>query len=223
MLNADEVRFLETHIQFWAELNKEERNLIIANTSCKKYAKGKNLFSSGQECLGFVIVKSGKLRTYTLSDDGREVTFCRLESGSVCMLTASCALNTISVDIVIDVEEASEVFIISPQCIAVIIAQNVHAENFLLRAATEKLTEIIWCLQQILFMSMDKRLAVFLKDESARLASDEIKLTHEQIAKYMGSAREVVSRMLKYFEQEGIVRLQRGNIKIIDMRRLEAI
>lgn len=223
MLNADEVRFLEMHLQFWNELNKEERDLIVANSSGKKYSKGKNLFSSGQECLGLVIVKTGKLRTYTLSDDGREITFCRLEAGSVCMLTASCALNTTSVDIVIDVEESSEVLIISPQCIANVIAQNIHAENFLLRAATEKLTEIIWCLQQILFMSMDKRLAVFLKDEAARLNSDEIKLTHEQIAKYMGSAREVVSRMLKYFEQEGIVRLQRGNIKIMDMHRLESI
>lgn len=223
MLNADEVKFIEEHIQFWNKLSSEEQALVTQNASCRKYDKGHNLFSSGQECLGLVIVKSGKLRTYTLSDDGREVTFCRLESGSVCMLTASCALNTISVDIVIDVEEDSDVLIINSKCISTIVAQNIYAEQFLLRAAVDKLTEIIWCLQQILFMSIDKRLAGFLKDEAGRLNSNEIKLTHEQIAKYMGSAREVVSRMLKYFEQENIVQLQRGNIKIIDMKKLESI
>ena len=69
-------------------------------------------------------------------------------------------------------------------------------------------------------MSIDKRLAVFLLDESARINSDIITLTHEQIARYMGSAREVVSRMLKYFANEGIVELSRKGIKILDKKRL---
>ena len=75
-------------------------------------------------------------------------------------------------------------------------------------------------MQQILFMSMDKRLAVFLLDETAKNGTDTVKLTHEQIAKYMGSAREVVSRMLKYFAAEGIVSVSRGGIRLIDKRRL---
>ena len=77
--------------------------------------------------------------------------------------------------------------------------------------------------QQILFMSMDKRLAIFLLDETARTGGDTVFLTHEQIAKYMGSAREVVSRMLKYFSGEGIVSLSRKGVKIIDKQRLRAL
>ena len=223
MLTVEETAFLEKHAQFWGLLSEQERALVVENTSCKKYEKGKNLFSTGRECLGLVVVKSGKLRIYTVSEDGREVTFCRLETGDVCMLTAGCAVHSTSVDVVVDVENSSEICIVSPQCISNLIEQNARLESFLLRAAISKLTEIIWGLQQILFMSMDKRLAGFLVDESTRLASDDIRLTHEQIAKYVGSAREVVSRMLKYFEQEGSVKLQRGSIQIIDRDKLEAI
>ena len=81
----------------------------------------------------------------------------------------------------------------------------------------------MWVMQQILFMSMDKRLAIFLHDESTRLGTDNLTLTHEQIAKYMGSAREVVSRMLKYFSAEGIVQVSRGGIKIIDRQKLKRL
>ena len=79
-------------------------------------------------------------------------------------------------------------------------------------------------MQQILFMSLDKRLAIFLLDEASKLGSDTIKLTHEQIAKYMGSAREVVSRMLKYFVSEGMISSSRsGGIKLLDKARLRKL
>lgn len=81
----------------------------------------------------------------------------------------------------------------------------------------------MWVMQQILFMSMDRRLAIFLSDESARTGSETISLTHGQIARYMGSAREVVSRVLKYFAGEGIVEVSRGGIKIIDKKRLRKL
>ena len=70
---------------------------------------------------------------------------------------------------------------------------------------------------------MDKRLAIFLLDEIAKTGSDTVKLTHEQIAKYMGSAREVVSRMLKYFSNEGLVEVSRKGVKIIDKKRLRQL
>ena len=79
----------------------------------------------------------------------------------------------------------------------------------------------MWTLQQVLFMRADRRLARLLYEEMERLQTDEIKLTHEQIAKYMGSAREVVSRLLKYFADENIVELSRGTVKILDKVKLE--
>ncbi len=78
----------------------------------------------------------------------------------------------------------------------------------------------MWAMQQILFMSFDKRLAIFLIDELAKTGGDTVRLTHEQIAKYMGSAREVVTRMLKYFANEGIVTLSRGAVTVTDREKL---
>jgi CRP/FNR family transcriptional regulator len=78
-------------------------------------------------------------------------------------------------------------------------------------------------MQQILFMSLDKRLAIFLLDEISKRGGDTVRLTHEQIARYIGSAREVVTRMVKYFVSEGLVESSRGGIRIIDKSRLRRI
>ena len=95
---------------------------------------------------------------------------------------------------------------------------------FSLEAALGRFSDVMWVMQQILFMSMDKRLAIFLLDEIAKNGDATVKLTHEQIAKYMGSAREVVSRMLKYFSVEGIIAVSRGEgIRILDKDRLRAL
>ena len=139
------------------------------------------------------------------------------------MLSASCVLKTITFDVFIDAEEKSEVFIINSKIFAELSEKNVYVENFALAIATERFSDVIWAMQQILFMSFDKRLAIFLIDETAKNGNNSLKLTHEQIAKYMGSAREVVSRMLKYFVSEGIVELSRGGIKIINKEKLLSI
>jgi CRP/FNR family transcriptional regulator len=94
---------------------------------------------------------------------------------------------------------------------------------FALETALSRFSDVMWVMQQILFMSLDKRLAIFLIDESSKRGSDTITLTHEQIAKYMGSAREVVSRMLKYFSSEGLVEVSRGGIKLLDKKRIREL
>ena len=102
-------------------------------------------------------------------------------------------------------------------------SENVYLENFTYRLTTERFSDVMWAMQQILFMSFDKRLAIFLIDEAVKTGSDEIKMTHEQIARLMGSAREVVSRMLKYFSLEGLVELSRGGVKILDRSKLREL
>ena len=94
---------------------------------------------------------------------------------------------------------------------------------FSLEAAVSRFSDVMWVMQQILFMSMDKRLAIFLLDEISKSSSDTVSLTHEQIAKYMGSAREVVSRMLKYFSNEGLVEASRKGVRILDKKRLREL
>ena len=123
-------------------------------------------------------------------------------------------------DVFISAENNSECYVINGSAFSKISENNPKIKIFSLETAVSRFSDVMWVMQQILFMSMDKRLAVFLIDESARLKSEVITLTHEQIAKYMGSAREVVSRMLKYFANEGIIESSRKAVKILDKKRL---
>ena len=175
---------------------------------------------NGTECTGVILVRSGSLRLYMLSGDGKEVTLYRLFADDICILTASCALDAITFDVFVDAEEDSECVIVGGCAYEDVVRRLPEAKIFTLETALSRFSDVMWVMQQILFMSMDKRLAVFLLDETAKNGTDTVKLTHEQIAKYMGSAREVVSRMLKYFAAEGLVSVSRGGIRLIDKSRL---
>lgn len=207
---------------FWENLNAEDRNFICQNSLALTYPKGTHIHD-GNECSGVIFVKSGCLRVYILSDTGKEVTLYRLYSGDMCMLSASCVLQSITFDVFIDAEESSECYVISGPAFANISERNKDIKIFALETAVSRFSDVMWVMQQILFMSMDKRLAVFLSDEISRTGSDTITLTHEQIARYMGSAREVVSRTLKYFASEGIVEVSRKGIKLLDKKQLREL
>jgi len=206
-------------LPFWDKLSKEEQEYICANSRSVKYPKGTNVHDSS-ECSGVFFVRSGCLRVYIMSEEGKHVTLYRLHEGEMCMLSASCVLQSITFDVFVDAEEDSECYLVNGPSFADISERNCDVKIFALELAVSRFSDVIWVMQQILFMSMDKRLAIFLSDESARLDSDVITLTHEQIAKYIGSAREVVSRMLKYFANEGIVDVSRKGVRITDKKRL---
>ncbi|MCC2728076.1 helix-turn-helix domain-containing protein, partial [Blautia sp. MSK22_86] len=85
--------------------------------------------------------------------------------------------------------------------------QNIYVENYIYRETTEHFSEVMWAMGQLLFTRLDQRLAGYLEDERIRTGSPVLSTTHEQIARNLGSAREVVSRTLKSFEKDGIVAL----------------
>ena len=181
---------------FWDRIPEADREYICQNSYTVTYPKGKNIHD-GSECSGVIIVRSGSIRLYMMSDEGKEITLYRLHSGDMCMLSASCVLEAITFEVFLDVEEDSECYVISGPAFAAVAKRNPDIKIFALETAVGRFSDVMWVMQQILFMSMDKRLAIFLSDESSRTGSDTIRLTHGQIALYMGSAREVVSRMLK--------------------------
>lgn len=167
-----------------------------------------------------LLVKKGGLRGYLLSEDGREVTLFRVPAGEVCVMSASCALNRLTLEVHIDTETATEAYLIRSSIFVRLKDQNIYVENYLYKSVAEKFSDVMWAIEQILFMSIDKRLAVFLLDEMARTHSEELHLTQEQIARYIGSAREVVSRTLKSFQAKGLIRQSRGTIWVLDRKKL---
>lgn len=223
MLNEHEIKFLQSTLTFWEHLSPLQQSLILANTMPVKYRRGENIHRGDNDCVGVLLLKSGELRTYILSEDGRDITLYRLGSDEVCILSASCILESITFDVHIDAEKDCEVLLIKSSVFQQICNENIYAENFSYKSMIDRFSDVMWAMQQILFMSFDKRLTIFLLDEVARTGSNTIVMTHEQIAKYVGSAREVVSRMLKYFENEGYVNLARGKIEVIDQVQLKEI
>ncbi|MDF2840805.1 MAG: transcriptional regulator, Crp/Fnr family [Clostridia bacterium] len=161
--------------------------------------------------------------TARLSEDGREITLYRLSPSDICILSASCVLNSITFDVHIDAEVDTEAYLINIGAFSKLSKQNVYVENFAYRNTIERFSDVMWAMEQILFMSFDKRLAIFLLDEITKTNSTELHITQEQIAKYIGSAREVVSRMLKVFQSQGILEQSRGSIHVLDKNKLKEL
>ncbi len=209
----DYLTFIQA-LDFWDKLTKNQQQLLAKDARVFHYEKGMTLHSGDMDCLGMLFVKSGSLRVYMLSDEGREITLYRLDDGELCILSASCVLSSITFDVHIEAQSDCDVFLVNAHVLSTLSAENIYVECFTYRMATERFSDVMWAMQQILFISFDKRLASFLIDETTRVHSDTLSMTHEEIAKLLGSAREVVSRMLKYFAKEGYVQLSRGTVTL---------
>jgi CRP/FNR family transcriptional regulator, anaerobic regulatory protein len=223
LMKASEIDFMIENCPYWNALSQEEQELQLSHTDYVIHKKGTTIHSGENSCVGILLVKKGVLRTYILSEDGREVTLFRLYPKDVCILSASCTLDPITFDVHVDAETDCEVYATNTSAFSKLEKNNIYVQNFSYKTATERFSDVIWSVQQILFMRFDKRLAIFLLDELAKTQDEALHYTHEQIAKYMGSAREVVTRMLKYFSEEKIVELSRGCIKILDKNTLRKI
>lgn len=223
MLDESELAYVREHLGFWERLSDEERRVLEGSVAKARFPRGANLRGKNAECLGVLLVRSGELRAFIQGDDGREVTLYRLGPGEVCVLSASCALDAITFEISIDALEDTEAYRLGLGAFEKLARQNVWVENFSYKSAIERFSDVMWAVEQLVFMRFDKRLAIFLLDESGKSKVPEIKATHEEIARLVGSAREVVSRMLKSFETQGIVALGRGTIKVVDREALKKI
>ncbi len=211
------------HFKFWDKLTESQKDLLNQHTRTVHYQKGTQVHRGPLDCIGVLLIKSGQLRVYTLSEDGREVTLYRLFDEDIAILSASCTLDEVTFEVYIDAEEDTEALLTDAGAIRSLLDANIYARCYAYEKASRCLSEMLWKLQQILFLSADRRLAIFLMEESEKLGSDEIHLTHEQIARYMGTAREVVSRLVKYFTQEGLVKGARGKLTILDKKALQEI
>lgn len=212
---------LQPYLPFWEHLTPSEKSGLCENTNLTLYRKGQPVHRGDNDCIGILLVDKGKLRTYMLSEDGREITLFHMQKGDVCVLSASCILSSITFDVYIDAETDTEIFQINTNFFQSLTNTNVYAENFMYKVAMERFSDVMWVMEQVIFMSIDKRLAIFLLDEKD--SQDKIYITHDQIARHIGTAREVVSRMLKYFSSENYVSLSRGVITITDKESLLAL
>ena len=139
------------------------------------------------------------------------------------MLSASCMLNAITFDVQIQAETAVEVLVIPIQYLAVLMRENIYVENFIYKAAADRFSHAIRAVEQMLFYTLEQRVASYLLEESRRLETDTLQVTQEQLAQAIGSAREAVTRTLKKLSAAGLVELFRGGVRVRDRKGLEQL
>lgn len=211
------------YFPIWNKLNDDQKERLMRVTELRKVKAGTLLHDGGPTCLGMLLVKSGQLRAYILSDEGREVTVSRFFERDICMFSVSCAMPDMQFDIMIETEKDTEFWVL-PTCLYKnLMDESLAIANYSHSLISSHLSELMWLMKQIMWDRFDKRLAKFLIEESSLEGKNELKITHEKIANHMGSAREVVTRMLKYFQDDGMVRLTRGTIEILSEKKLTEI
>ena len=223
MLSEQDLKLAKCTYTFWDKLTPEQQDFLWENLYPVSYQKGDIIHNGEYSCIGVVLIKTGGLRVFMLSSEGKEITLYRLWPQEVCILSASCILQNITFDVCVEAESDTEALLIPSAQYQKLIKQNIYAENFTYSLVVDRFSNVMWAMEQLLFMRFDKRLAIFLLDELSKTGNPRISLTHEQIAKYMGSAREVVSRMLKYFAKEGMIEMSRGGIRILDKEKLREL
>lgn len=206
----------------WDKLTGAQRRALEAAASPRRLEAGEQLSGAG-ECVGLLAVRSGRLRAYMISDTGREITLYRLFERDICLFSASCVMRGLQFDVSIEAEQPSEVLVVSPEVYKRVMEESAPLANYTNELMASRFSEVMWLVEQILWKSFDRRLAAFLLEESALESSDELRITHERIAAHLGTAREVVTRMLRYFQSEGLVSLSCGTVRIADRPRLEAL
>lgn len=207
----------------WNNLEESDRDALNAAAIDRNFLKGEILHRSSEECTGLILVRSGQLRAYTVSSEGKEITLYRLLDGDICLFSASCIINSISFDITLSAEKDTAVTVVAADVYKRIMKKSALLSNFTNEIMASRFSDVMWLVEQIMWKSFDKRLAEFLMEESNIEDSLTLKTTHETIGNHLGSPREVVTRMLKYFAGEGLVSLSRGTVTLSDPVRLAAL
>lgn len=221
MLNSKETQFFQDCIPFYAHLNIDEQTQLIQNTLCHELKKGETMEEQSDHCRGLVMVKSGRLRAFILSIDGREITLFRLLEKDICILSASCLFKNLQFTLYLDVEKDSTIYIVPAIVIETLSENNIDIKEYLLEQITSRFSSAMWVMEQTIFGSLSQRVASFLFEQFLLEDSKTLSITHESIAKNIGSSREVVSRMLKDFEKQHIIKTSRGKIDIADLDHLK--
>lgn len=222
-MNQQEREYLAKHLSFWRHLSDAEKADAESCIFAAGYTKGRKLYGGNKECLGLVLVESGQLRAFITSREGKEISLYRLLSMDVCILSASCMIKNLNFDINIEVEKDSRLFVLPTDCFNRLSNRNIAVKNFALELMSARFSEVMWVFDQYVFGTAAGRLARFLLEQSTLDNSDTLRITHEAIANDLGTAREVVTRLLKHFATDGVVSLGRGTIQILKRNKLEEL
>lgn len=213
----------ENYFPMWNKLSPAQQERIRSGIVRQQAKKGTILHNGSIDCTGVFLIETGQLRAYILSDEGREITVYRLFDRDICLFSASCMMRSISFDIIIEAQKDTVLWRIPVEIYKSIMEESAPLAMYTNELMASRFSDVMWLIEQVMWKSLDKRLAAFLLEESVIEQSRALKITHENIANHLGSHREVITRMLRYFQAEGMVNLSRGTVEITDEKKLNAL
>ena len=213
----------QSYFPIWNKLTAPQQERILSSLIERRVSKGTVIHNGSMDCTGLLLVKTGQLRAYILSDEGREITIYRLFDRDMCLFSASCMMRSIQFEVTIETEKDTELWIIPAEIYQNIMKESAPVSNYTNELMATRFSDVMWLMEQVMWKSLDKRVAAFLLEEMSIEGTDQLKITHETIANHLGSHREVITRMLRYFQNEGMVKLSRGTIEIADAKKLEEL
>ena len=219
-----DIKTLLPHIlPFWGALSESDREILFDRARIQQFKKGEIIHNCSGACLGLIAILKGNLCSCMLSEEGREITLFPLYENELCVFGSACVLRPVTCHAHLTAEVDTDVLMIPHMVWEDIMRRNVQVECFAHKLSGRLLSTVLSTMQQMLFLDFDTRLAIHLVRESERTGSNRIRTTHEKIARNIGSAREVVTRMLKKFSDLGIVEVRRGAIVILEPTELKAM
>lgn len=220
MDRLEKKELLEQAFTFWMKLTKYQQEQMIDHLGKIERKKGEIHYHGDKDCSGVEIIKSGRARIFLTSPSGGEITLYRLLAGDVCILSAACMIKNLNLETHVEYEEDTVTYYIPKLLFKEISDLNPEVKEYVLELVSEKFSDVMWLFNQFMFTNMAKRLADALLEHHALAGNEHIQITHEALAKDLGTAREVVTRLLKQFQLDGIVHLARGTITILDVDKL---
>lgn len=213
----------QNYFPIWNKLNTIQKNRILSSLIPRQVKKGTLIHNNSMDCTGLLLIKSGQLRAYILSDEGRQITLYRLLDMDMCLFSASCIIRSIQFEVTIEAEKDTELWVIPAETYNSIMEESAPLAIYTNELMATRFSDVMRLMEQVMWKSLDKRIAAFLLEEISIEECNELKITHETIANHLGSHREVITRMLHYFQSEGMVKLSRGTVTILDKSKLEAL
>lgn len=210
--SSSEIKKQLSALPFWGALTAREQETMRTCTQIRSYAKGELIYSKEQECLGLIRVLSGAIRTFMLSDEGREVRLYRVDEQDTDVLSASCVMNQITFETQMVADSDCTLLIVPAVCLKTFKENNLHVRCFLFEKLGERFSDVMLNMQAILFTRLDRRIAEALLSRGGTT----VRVTHEQLAGEVNSTREAVSRILKDMERQSLIKLGRGQITLSD-------
>ncbi|CUX45452.1 Crp/Fnr family transcriptional regulator [Clostridium sp. C105KSO13] len=214
---------LKHALPFWKDLTENEQNALADGVKEGLYKKGQVLHYGGKQCAGVQIIKKGQTRVFVTSAGGGEITLFRLLDGDVSILSAACMLKGLDIELDMEIEEDSLICTIPKVLYKNISEKNIKVKDYTLEMVSEKFSDIMWLFNQYVFSNVAARLADAILEHRALAGSDTLIITHDALARDIGTAREVVTRLLKQFQRDGLLKLARGRIKVLDAAKLEKV